>query len=387
MNKTKKQYYYQNQKTECKPIIKSNSLVATEQEKLETSKTLYRDCYYRIGTNVSFLRDTVRKNYYLNLLNHINTPNLKILHIGCGLGILSMLMAKQNSSGSVLGIGTSAITPSLAEIAADNSIQNISFYRGRVANLVLENPNKLNFDVVLSEWMDTFLVGKPRKLKETFTALELLEKKQSKAIYPNYCEIYVTAISDKEFYAQNIECWSNVYGFTMHSMKDLVAKEISYGGCIPKHYLATDVVLAKKTTIYNLYNQYKSNSSDLGYEFSFSLTVTRPTTLHYLTVYTTFGSMLMEESSQIELPIKFQVGYNNALKECSMMLSPFFPVQTGDVITGTIEVKPLHQNTDTIHSDILCITLEASITNTYGHFVSKNTYYHSHREDKSVEES
>ena len=71
------------------------SLVATEDEKNPTSKSLYGDHLARISANLPLIHDRPRIAAFTGAIQN-GMKGKTVLHLGCGIGLFSMIAGEGN---------------------------------------------------------------------------------------------------------------------------------------------------------------------------------------------------------------------------------------------------------------------------------------------------
>jgi type I protein arginine methyltransferase len=305
------------------PVIRSESLLATETEKHATSKSLYGDHKARISSNVSAIHDRVRIKAFQSILNSLKGKN--VLHLGCGVGILSMMAARAMAK-HVVAVDSSAIVEAVTIVAQQNSLDNITFLRGSIKELTLPVEK---FDVVICEWMGAFLTNEKTVEDLIYCRDHLLS--EGGVICPDRSSMHVVGITDYNYYFDSVEYWENVYGFNMTPMKKLVLEEAS--AChIPKHCIVTNSCLVHSVNIREL------DMNQRGYTAPYTIQASKKATLHFLTFYIdcTFNNPVDPGANFV---IGFNPGRHNTWTEVSVMLTEAIPVNAGDVVKGTVSVE------------------------------------------------
>ena len=313
------------------PIVASESLLATDAEKHATSKSLYGDHKARVSSNVHVIHDKLRLRAFQTILQAIKGKS--VLHIGCGVGLLSMMMARAMAK-RVLAVDSSTIVEAAQVVAKQNKLDNIQFLR--VAKLA-EAGLVEKFDFVVCEWMGSFLTNDPSLSDVVYARDNLLAP--GGVVCPDRSSIHVLGISDYSYYFDSVEYWNNVYGFTMKPMKELVLREAST--ChIPKNCLATNSCL-----LHTVHTSDYSEANGGAWSAPFSIHATKKATLHFLTFYVDCGFTSASDPGA-NFVIGFNPGGNNAWTEVSVALSESLPVNAGDVITGQISVTNKNKATE-----------------------------------------
>ncbi|CAD2222662.1 arginine N-methyltransferase [Angomonas deanei] len=274
------------------------------------------------------------------------------------MGLYSLLAARAGAK-HVVAVDTSCILDATREVARENKIQNITFLRGHIREVLEELPFK-KFDIILCEWMGAFLVNEPVLSDVLFARDELLA--EGGVLCPNKTSIHVVGVSDYYFRLDTEDYWSNVYGFQMSAMKELVRREVETCA-IPSCNIVTNTCLAhtiqleelekitaeehkayEAAAATSLAQREKQNPIELsnipcgaaqkGVEAPFAIVATRDATVNYLTFYV---DAIFTSPADVgaNFMISVRPGGRNAWTEVSVGLQTPLPVKAGESIVGT----------------------------------------------------
>ncbi|RNF14922.1 putative arginine N-methyltransferase [Trypanosoma conorhini] len=320
-------------------VVANESLLATEGEKNATSKSLYGDSSARISSNLSSIHDRIRFRAYQSVLKSIKGKSL--LHIGCGMGLIS-LMAARNLASVVVAIDHSAIVDAAQVVAEQNGLQNISFFRGSLREMMQNFPVK-KFDVILCEWMGTFLVNDPLLEDALFAQENLLA--EDGVMCPDGSSIHIVGVSDYSFQLNTVEYWSNVYGFTMEPMKKLVRQEVETCA-IPSSNIVTSTCLAHTVNIKKIRGAEEKESDENGFAVPFKVRATCNTTVNYLTFFVD-ATFTNPHDPGANFVIGIRPGGGNAWTETSVGLLDPLPLNCGETLSGELRVRVLDRKRGT----------------------------------------
>lgn len=350
----------------------TESLRITDAEKHATSKSMYGDSSARIYSNVFSIHDRIRHKAYDAIYRRIKGK--RVLHLGCGMGLYSMLAAKAGAA-HVVAVDHSSIVDPARVVAEQNGLENITFLRGYLRDVLKQLPHPSEkFDLVVCEWMGTFLLNE-RILADVLYARDyLLESNGS--VCPSASSLHICGVSDYFFRLDTEDYWSNVYGFRMEPMKQLVRQEVEVCS-IPSKNIVTNSCrmhtvdmssiegLDKEAGEVRTYlaaadkaeeerrakadNPIQAEWTPLGvavkgFEASFEITATQPSTIHYLTFFVDASYV-----SPSDPGANFIMGINpgagaNAWTEASVGLLDPLPVAAGERITGTMRAYTPPEN-------------------------------------------
>ncbi|KPA73643.1 arginine N-methyltransferase [Leptomonas pyrrhocoris] len=349
-------------------VVLTESLLATDAERHATSKSLYGDSAARISSNIYAIHDHQRLRAYEIIFR--NVKGKTVLHLGCGMGLYTMLAARGMAK-MVIGVDSSAIVDAAREVAAQNGLKNVQFIRGRLCEVLHQLPAGMKFDYVMCEWMGPLLLNE-RVLTDALYARDHLLAPNG-ALCPNRASLHVVAVSDYAFRLDTEDFWSNVYGFTMAPMKELVRQEVEMctipganivsAPCLAHtvHMDSLPGLTAEETAAYESgatraaeqQQQQKEGAADenpierswvpagvaqTGYEAAFSLNITRSSTVHYLTFYLD-AAFTSKTNPGANFVLAVRPGGENNWTEVSVGLREPLPVNAGEKITGTLRVR------------------------------------------------
>ncbi|KAG5512389.1 hypothetical protein GH5_08239 [Leishmania sp. Ghana 2012 LV757] len=343
-------------------VVLTESLLATDAEKHATSKSLYGDSAARISSNISTIHDHQRLRAYEVIFRNVRGKTL--LHLGCGMGLYTMLAARGMAK-MVIGIDSSAIVDAARVVAEQNGLKNIQFIRGRLCEVLHQLPDGIKFDYVLCEWMGPLLLNE-RVLTDALYARDHLLT-EAGALCPNRASLHVAAVSDYSFRLDTEDFWSNVYGFQMEPMKELVRQEVEMcaipgsnivsAPCLAHtvHMDTLEGLTADETAAYEAQAKESAASRDneeenpverrwvpaavaqKGYEAAFTLSISRDATVHYLTFYLD-AAFTSKTNPGANFVLAVRPGGANNWTEVSVGLREPLPVMAGEKIQGRVRV-------------------------------------------------
>ena len=342
------------------PVVKNASLLATDVEKAATSASLYGDHKARVSANVHNIHDRLRKSAYAVALREMRGK--RILHLGCGMGLLSMLAARTIGTGSVVAVDTSAIVQHADIVAKANKLDNLQFFRGSFLKKEIELPAEVKeakFDVILCEWPSSFVTNDTALLKELLWCRDNLLKADG-VVCPNQASLHVAGVTDYQYRMDTLDYWDNVYGFKMSAMKDLVAREPT-AASLGANQVVTDPTLIKTVKIADM-----KSDADFGYAGDFALAAKDKATVHYLTFYVD-ATFIHPSSPSGNFVLPFKLGASNPWTEVSAMLPEPLPVNVGDAVKGRVAVQPKGDNTE--------LTIDVAFKNSIVEHASSSKHY------------
>jgi len=335
----------------------TESLLITDAEKHETSKSMYGDSAARISSNVFAIQDRLRHRAYDVLFRSIKGK--RVLHLGCGMGLYAMLAIKAHAA-QVVAVDRSSVVDAARVVAKQNGLENITFLRGHLKDVLNQLPEGIKFDVILCEWMGTFLLNDRLLTDAVYARDHLLASGGS--VCPNQSSLHICGVSDYYFRVETEDYWSNVYGFSMEPMKKLVKQEVEVCTIPSKnivtntHRLTTvqlDDVTGLNEEEQAAYRAASERDQDdpiltdswlpihdaaKGFTASFEITATQNSVVNYLTFFVD-----AVYASPSDAGANFVMGINpggpQPWVEASVGLLEPLPVTAGEKITGTLTAR------------------------------------------------
>jgi protein arginine N-methyltransferase 2 len=167
--------------------------------------------YGKLDIHAEMLKDESRtKTYREAIKSHAKQFHNKIvLDVGCGTGILSFF-AIEAGAAKVYAVEASNLADWTELVVSSNNLSDkIIVIKGKIEEITL--PEKV--DIIISEWMGTFLIFESM-LESILFARDYLLKKGG-FLFPSDANIYLSPISMDELYKEKILFWEKVYDIDM----------------------------------------------------------------------------------------------------------------------------------------------------------------------------
>lgn len=167
--------------------------------------------YGKLKLHLEMLGDEPRTLAYSKAINRHRDFFLgkTVLDVGSGTGILSMFCARDGQANKVYAVEASVeigdLTTEIIEV--NNLSEKISVFIGKIEDVEL--PEKV--DIVLSEWMGTFLLFEFMIDSVLFARDTWL--KPGGIIWPSNAKLFIAPCSAKKVYDEKVTVWNNQYGF------------------------------------------------------------------------------------------------------------------------------------------------------------------------------
>lgn len=184
-----------------------------------TKQFIDRYFYSRSSIHYRMLKDQIRMNAYKKAIEQYVKPDDVVLDIGCGIGILSFLAAK-NGCKKIYAVDNSPIIKHAEKIAKDNGLEDkIRFYQKDLFSLKL----KCKVDVLLHEAIGAFVFDENLLKLINYAKKNFL--KDTGKILPNKIDIFLVPISHETEIHKEIDFWSKIqHGLDFKDMLELSMK-------------------------------------------------------------------------------------------------------------------------------------------------------------------
>ena len=222
----------------------------------------YFDSYANISIHETMLRDEPRTSSYADALVS-NSEFMKgkvVLDVGCGTGILCMLAVKAGAK-KVIGVDCSSIIERAQKVIDRNGMSDkITLVRGRLEELKLPLGHD-EVDVIVSEWMGYGLYFE-NMLSSVIYARDTYLSSQG-VLMPSEAKVYIEAVTARGE-ADRVAWWTNVYGFDMTDMADLLVNDAQV------QLVDNEDIISDRSMAHSL-NINEASDADLDFVAPFSM--------------------------------------------------------------------------------------------------------------------
>merc|ERR1711962_1159065 len=320
----------QNMETESAPVAE---VKATEAKTEMTSADYYFDSYAHFGIHEEMLKDEVRTLTYrdsMTMNKHLFKDKI-VLDVGCGTGILSMFAAQAGAK-KVIGVDMSGIIEKAREIVAANGFADkITLIRGKMEEITLPDGIE-QVDIIVSEWMGYCLLYETMLPSVIYARDKDLKK--GGMIFPDKCDLFITAIEDAQYKEEKIHWWDDVYQFDMSCIKGVALVEPLVDVVDPKQVNCSHAAI-RHIDINTV------TVEDLDFSVPFQLQAMRNELVHAFVTHWTC------EFTHCHTRTGFSTAPNAPYthwKQTVFYLEHDLYCQRGDKITGTFTMKPNGRN-------------------------------------------
>ena len=204
-------------------VVTEADYVSHYVENHEWQDEEYFGSYGKLKLHLEMLNDQARTLAYRKAINrHRDVFTGKtVIDVGCGTGILSLFCARDGKANRVYAVdGSEDIGNVTTKLVERNDLQEvISVIIGKIEDVEL--PEKV--DVILSEWMGTFLVFEFMIDSVLFARDKWL--KSDGVIWPSNAKLFIAPCSAKKVYEEKVTVWKNQYGFDFSPVLSKVKTE------------------------------------------------------------------------------------------------------------------------------------------------------------------
>eukprot|EP00117_Sycon_ciliatum_P023393 scpid69193/ scgid19899/ Protein arginine N-methyltransferase 2; Histone-arginine N-methyltransferase PRMT2 len=181
----------------------------------------YFDQYATLKIHQEMLGDKPRTLAYQNAIKQCRADieGKVVLDVGCGTGILSMMCARDGGAAKVYAVDASPLTTQVQKLVEANGLADrITVIRGKVEEIDI--PEQV--DLILSEWMGTFLLFE-FMLESVLSARDLFLKPDG-TLWPSQASLFLVPCSAAD-QADRVGFWSSLYGFDFSILQDAARAE------------------------------------------------------------------------------------------------------------------------------------------------------------------
>ena len=300
----------------------------------------YFNSYSHYSIHQEMLQDSVRTKSYLDAIvnNKDYFKDKVVMDIGTGSGILSMFISKYTDCKHIIAIDASPVIYMAEKLYKKNNLDEsrISFVKMKVED-IKELPNGIEkVDIIVSEWMGYFLIYESMLNSVLYARDRWMDKTGS--FFPDKCSMHVAAMSDVDYYSDNVDFWDNVYGFDFSDFKPLVTVEP-----IVDYYNSSSVVSDTGNLI-----EFDLNTctvEDLTFEREFEVNITQDNSS--FNGLLTWFDIVFPQHDQKKKQVKFSTGpftqYTH-WKQVGFYLEKEIECSYNDTFKGVLTCKPNKEN-------------------------------------------
>jgi len=284
------------------------------------------------GIHEEMLKDEVRTTAYMRAI--VDNAHLfrgkVVLDVGCGTGILSMFAARAGAR-KVFAVDFAKIVDQAKEIVRDNRLDHIvEVLEGKVEDIVLPGFDKV--DIIVSEWMGYFLFYESM-LGSVIVARDRFLKPGG-IMFPDVARLYICGIEDAQYKSQKIDFWENVYGFDMSCIKSIAMTE-PLVDVVDAAQIVTDIV--EVLTI----DMNIIRTEELTFSVPFRLRAEKSDFCHAVVAFFDVDFARCHRKVTISTsPLSRATHW----KQTVFYLDEAVPIDVGDLVTGSLAVRPSTKN-------------------------------------------
>ncbi|XP_068683864.1 protein arginine N-methyltransferase 2-like [Montipora capricornis] len=298
----------------------------------------YFSDYGKLKIHLEMLCDEPRTLAYKRAINKHRDVFLgkTILDVGCGTGILSLFCARDGQANKVYAVDASVDMGNLTTeiIRANNFDHVISVFVGKIEDVEL--PEKV--DIILSEWMGTFLVFE-FMIDSVLFARDKWLKPQG-IIWPSLAKLFIAPCSAKKVYDEKVTVWNDQYGFDFSPVL-VRAKEEFLDRPLHNYDLDREDCLSQGVVLLHIDMQtFPRESLEFMLE-QFEFIITKDGTLHGLCTWFSvlFGGVPVTDELAYETLSTGPDDETTHWKQNLFLLDEPVFVHIGNFITGSAALK------------------------------------------------
>jgi len=167
--------------------------------------------YGKLTIHGEMLKDESRTLAYKNAIEMLqgDIKDKVVLDLGTGTGILAMFCAKAGAK-RVYAVEASNLADWTELVVSKNNLSHIvKVIKGRIEEIQL--PEKV--DIIVSEWMGTFLIFE--SMLESLLWTRDYWLKPDGILLPSQSNIFLSPVTMDAFYTEKIDIWKGMYGIDL----------------------------------------------------------------------------------------------------------------------------------------------------------------------------
>lgn len=298
----------------------------------------YFGAYGKVKIHLEMLSDHPRTLAYRNAIQKHRDVFIgkTVLDVGCGSGILSLFCAKDGKASKVYAVdGSVDIGELTKELVERNDLHKIiTVITGKIEEIEL--PEKV--DIIISEWMGTFLVFE--FMIDTVLYARDRWLKPDGVIWPSNAKLFVVPCCAEEAYKEKVTAWNNQYGFDFSPFLNRAKTEV-LNRPLHNHELDPRDCLSQRAVLLDIdMSTFVKENLELMSE-NFEFVISKEGTLHGLCSWfsVTFGGIPITDTSECVILSTAPDQEQTHWKQNLFLLEEPVTVHVGNFIEGSATLR------------------------------------------------
>lgn len=243
------------------------------------------------------------------------------------------MFAAKAGAAKVIAIECSNIADYAVKIIEANNLSHIiTLVKGKVEEVVLPDGIE-KVDIIISEWMGYCLFYESMLDTVLYARDKWLDPVDG-MMFPDRCNLFVTAIEDRQYKDEKINWWDEVYGFNMSLIRKVAISEPLVDVVDPKQ-MVTNSFLVKEVDLYTV------QKSDLSFNSDFHLQVRRNDFIQALVTY--FNVEFTKCHKRLGFSTSPESPYTH-WKQTVFYFDDYITAKKGEEVFGTFSMHPNEKN-------------------------------------------
>eukprot|EP00466_Bigelowiella_natans_P004648 jgi/Bigna1/38618/e_gw1.27.106.1 len=291
--------------------------------------------YSGLKIHLEMLSDFPRTKGYQSAIHSLRheIADRSVLDLGCGSGILSIFAAKAGAK-VIYAVDASDILVKATKkvVEANGFADKIVLVKTKMEDMKLP---VAKVDVIVSEWMGTFLIAEAM-LESVIIARNRFLRKDG-LMMPSYAQLQVAPATDPTYWDEKVNFWRSVHEVDMSPLIEMAKDEFFRRPC-QRRVLKPEQLLAAPMTVWRM-DMYEVQIADLNSHASrFAFAILKAGMLHCIGAW--FDVAFMAQRSHESSTWLSTSPHHPAThwKHALLFFKEPHTVQVGDKVTGLLKI-------------------------------------------------